>query len=376
MKSYNHLFEELISYDNLYLAIINSSKRKKKRKDVKKVLENPTKYIKIIQEMLINRTFEPQKHPAIQIYDGSSRKLRLIIQPKYLYEQIIHHAVIQVLKPIFMKGMYPFSCGSIPKRGGHYGKRHIEKFIRENKDNNELKYVLKLDIHHYYKSIDINILKEKFKRTIHDAKFLYVINTILDSNIAIYEGKEISMGLPIGFYTSQWFANWLLQKLDHYIKEQLHIKCYVRYVDDMILFYKNKRELHKHFKLIRLHLENIDLNVKSNWQVFKFNYKNKKEKEIGRPLDFMGFKFYRNKTILRKSIMFKAIRKANKISKKDKINWYEASQILSYVGWFKSTNTYNTFKKYIKYPINLCFCKELIRNRNKCLNRQINYLIV
>lgn len=372
MKSYNHLFEELISYDNLHQAIINSAKRKRGREDVQRVLSNPDKYIKKIQKMLIERTCKVEKHKAVAIYDGTSKKTRLIIQPKYLYEQILQHAVVQVLKPIFMKGMYQFSCGSIPDRGGHYGKRYIEKFIKQN-NNSEIKYVLKMDIRRYYQSVDVEILKEKFKKIIHDEKMLYAINLILDSNMAEHEGEQVNMGLPIGFYTSQWFANWFLQDFDHLIKEQLHIKCYVRYIDDIVLFAKNKKELHKDFKIIEKYLSGLNLVIKDNWQVFKFVYTDSKDNEIGRPLDFMGFKFYRNRTTLRRSIMLKATRKALKMKSKEKINWYDASQFMSYMGWFACTDTHNIYLKRIQPCVNINACKRLLSKRQKRINKGENY---
>ncbi|MEI8127976.1 MAG: RNA-directed DNA polymerase [bacterium] len=370
MKSYNHLFEELISYDNLHRAIINSSRRKRKREDVQKVLSNPSFYIEKLQAMLLDKTYAIQKHKAIEIFDGSSKKTRLIIQPKYLFEQIIQHAIVQVLSPIFMKGMYEFSCGSIPNRGCHYGKRHIEKFIRENENSPEIKYILKMDIHHYYQSVDIGILKEKLKKIIRDEKMLYVIDLVLDSNIAEHEGELINMGLPIGFYTSQWFANWFLQDFDHIIKEKLHTKCYVRYVDDIVLFNKNKKELHKNFATLKKYLNSVNLEIKGNWQVFKFEYTTSKGNKIGRPLDFMGFKFYRDKTTLRKSIMLKATRKALRLKNKEKITWYDASQLLSYMGWFKSTDTYNVFQKYIKPNVNIKACKLKIGQRQRLINKE------
>lgn len=372
MKSYNHLFEELISYDNLHQAIINSSRRKRKRKDVRKVLSNPDLYIKKLQALLIERTYKIEKHKAVKIYDSCSKKARFIIQPKYLFEQIIQHAIVQVMQPIFMKGMYEFSCGSIPNRGGHFGKRHIEKFIKRN-EASEIKYVLKLDIRHYYQSVDIDLLKAKFKKLIHDEKMLYVIDLVLDSNIAEYEGEELNMGLPIGFYTSQWFANWFLQPFDHLIKEKLHIKCYVRYIDDIVLFNKSKKELHKDFEIIKQYLGSLNLEIKGNWQVFKFEYTTSKGAEIGRPLDFMGFKFYRNKTTLKKSILFKATKKARRMAAKEKITWYDASQLMSYMGWFKCTDSHDAFLKYIQPCVSIKDCRRVLSKRQKKINEGENY---
>lgn len=369
MKSYNHLFEKLISNENIKTAIIKSSKRKRRRSDVKRVLQNEDNYIKKIQKLLTEQTYVIKKHNAVKIYDGSSKKARLIVQPKYVYEQIIHHAAVQVLQPIFMKGMYEYSCGSIPNRGGHYGKRYIEKFIKKN-NNSEIKYCLKIDIRHYYQNIDINIMKQKLRRIIHDERMLYVLDLILDSNIAMFEGEEINMGLPIGYYTSQWFANFFLQDFDHFVKEKLHAKCYVRYVDDIILFGSNKKKLHNDFIEIKKFLEQLNLEIKPNWQIFKFDYIGKDGKRKGRPLDYMGFKFYRDKTTLRRSIMLKATRKAKRIYKKGNFTWFDSSQILSYMGWFKHTDTYNVYLKFIKPFVCVEACRKLLSQKQKIINKE------
>lgn len=365
MKSYNHLFEKLITNDNLLEAVYNAAKHKRNRPDVKEVLKDPQLYVDRLKAILVNKTYTSCTHKAVRIYDGCSKKVRLIIKPKFLYEQIIQHAVIQVLKPIILKGMYPFSCGSIPNRGCHYGKRYLEKVIRKNSDTPELKYVLKLDIKHFYQSIDIAKVNKMIHNVIHDKDMLEVIDCVLSSNIAEYEGKEVSMGLPIGYYTSQWIANWFLQDLDHFIKEKLHTKFYVRYVDDMVLFAKNKKELYNIYREIEEFLNSKGLTVKSNWKIFKFDYINKFGIRTGFPIDFMGFKFYRDKTTLRKSILLKASRKATKIDKKIKVTSYDASQMLSYFGWFKHTNTYNAFRKHIGSKINITEMKFLIRRRSK-----------
>jgi len=375
MKSYNHLFEKLVSSENINLAITNASKKKRKRKDVRYILANKEETTKRIQDLLINGEFKPQRHKLVKIYDKSSKKERFIIQPYFrvnrqgeeVFEQIIHHAVTQILSPIFMKGMYKYSCGSIPKRGGHYGKKYLEKYIKEH-SSSEMKYCCKFDIRHYYLTVNIPLLKEKFIAKIHDKRMLEVIFAILDSNIATNNGKLFDMGLPIGFYTSQWFANWFLQDLDHYIKEELKIKCFVRYVDDIILLGPNKRDLHKKLKRLQKYLKNIKLDLKKNYQVFKLEG----EKNKGRPIDFMGFKFYINRTTLRKSILHNAVHKARKIQKKQNPTHYDASQMLSYLGWFKSTKTFEYYNRTVSQMISLKACKLLISRKNKGENYELN----
>lgn len=97
----------------------------------------------------------------------------------------------------------------------------------------------------YYPSIDKEILKNKFRKIFKDKELLWLLNIIVGSE----------ENLPIGFYTSQWFANFFLTDLDHYIKENLKIKYYIRYADDMVLFSNNKKNLHKARILIEEYLK-------------------------------------------------------------------------------------------------------------------------
>jgi hypothetical protein len=359
MKSYNHLFEQLISKENLELAIVNSSKDKTRRDIVQDALNNKEVYVKNLQEQLINQTYRIKEHKVYSIIDG---KPRLIIKPDYIREQILHHAIIQVLKPIMLKSMYQYSCGSIPHRGAHYGKVYIEKFIKKNPT--KIKYILKMDVYHFFQSIDINILKAKFKKLIHDDKMLYVINLVLDSNKALYKGKVIDMGLPIGFYTSQWFANFYLQELDHYIKEELQAIGYVRYVDDMIMFHPNKKKLHKTRLAIQEYINNLGLELKGNWQVSRFDYINKEGKRIGRPLDFVGFKFYRDKTVIRKKILYRIYKQVNSI-KKNELTTHKACIILSYYGWMKHTDSTNLYTSKVRPVVPIKKCREYVSKAAK-----------
>ena len=324
--------------------------------EIKKIYENPDKWIDKIQNYAEN--FHNAKHTPVEIYDGIVRKKRIIIVPTYK-EQIIHHMVVNVLKPIFEHGMYEHSYGSLPNRGAHRGKKQIEKWIKYDRKN--IKYCLKMDIRKFFDSIPHDIIKTKLALLIHDEKFLNLLYEIIN---------VIDKGLPLGFYTSQWIANWYLQDLDHYIKEELCAVHYIRYMDDMVIFGSNKRELHKMRKCISEYLQNnLGVQLKDNWQVFRFDY-TRNNKRYGRCLDFMGFKFYRNRTILRESIMLKATRKAKKLSKKEKITIYDIRQMMSYLGWIDYTNTYGMYEKYITPYVNFKYCKKRLSNYDKRIARE------
>lgn len=162
-------------------------------------------------------------------------------------------------------------------------------------------------------------------------------------------------------------SNWYLQVLDHYIKEDLQAAHYVRYMDDMVIFGSNKKKLHRMRKKIAEYLEREGLELKDNWQVFRFNYV-KDGKHRGRDLDFMGFRFFRDRTILRKSIMLKATRKARKLGKKEKPTIYDIRQMLSYLGRIDCTDTYGMYLEHIKPFVNIQYMKRRISRYDRRKN--------
>ena len=337
MKSYNNLYTKFLSDENILLAIKNVCKHKTKRRRFRELKEHPEKYISWIRHEAIH--FRNDRHTPMEIYDGIKRKKRTIIVPSFR-EQIIHHMIVNILKPIFSRSFYYHSYGSIPNRGGHLAKKRIEKFIRKGKD---IKYCLKMDIRKYFDSVSHAVIKAKLSKLIKDRKFLSIVFEVVDVT---------NTGIPLGFYTSQWFANWYLTSLDYFIKQTLKAKAYYRYMDDMVIFGSNKKKLHKFRISINNYLNGIGLELKHTYQVFRFSYGDKY-----RFLDFMGFRLYSNKTILRRSIYLKACKKAKNIWKKSllnkKITLFDMRQMLSYLGWIDATNTYNAYIEYIK-PV-VCF---------------------
>jgi hypothetical protein len=112
----------------------------------------------------------------------------------------------------------------------------------------------------------------------------------------------------------------------------------------------------------------MDLKLKSNYQIFRFDYIDRNGNRRGRFIDFMGFKFYRDKTTIRKGIFARATKTARRISKKDNPTWYDAARMLSYKGWFKGTATFMAFKKYIAPFVNLGKLRKIMSNYSKRRN--------
>ena len=347
MKRIGNIYPKICDKNNIKMAIMCASKGKTNRKNVKKIIDNIDYYVDKTYDLLINKNFQASSYEKKEIIDGVKNKKRIIYKPRFFPDQVIHWCLMLQIENILKKPMYYYSCASIKGKGVKLASVYIKKILRQDFKNT--KYCLKIDITKYFPSIDKEILKSKIRNVIKCKNTLWQIDEIIDS---------CEQGIPIGNYTSQWFANFYLQKLDHFIKEELHVKCYVRYMDDIVIFHSNKKKLHSIKKEIEKVLNEDNLSVKPNWQIFKTD---------SRPLDFLGYKFYRFHTELRSSLALRIKRRVKKIYKKKYITIKDAGSIISYYGWIKSSNSRNFYLKNVKKYIDINECKKVIRNHHKCL---------
>lgn len=348
MKSYSHLYEKFISKENIRAAIYAAAKGKRDKGYVENILENMDACLPRAISYAAN--FHPARHVPKEIYDGIQHKKRQIIVPLF-YEQVVHHAAIQALMPMLMSGMYEHTYASIPGRGLVAGMKATRKWLRHDRRNT--KYYVKLDVKKFFNSIDRHILLDMLARKIHDEKFLDVLRRI----VLLESGN----GLPLGFYTSQWLANFYLSGLDHFIKNSLRVPHYMRYMDDMILWGSNKRKLRRDMQAIAAYLKGINLALKENHQLARFHYI-RNGKDRGRFLDFLGFRFYRNRVTLRRFLMLKLTRKARRIARKgNQCNAYDSRQMVSYYSWLKHTDSHKLYLHHVKPYIDFAKLRNEIR---------------
>lgn len=187
------------------------------------------------------------------------------------------------------------------------------------------KYALKMDIKKFFEHISRIIMMEKLEKVTKDKEFLELCSKIIFS--------VPGTGLPLGFYTSQWFANYYLQDFDHYLREMLMPKYgvhfYLRYMDDMLILGPNKRKLNKLKKEIDSYLRtNLELELKPNSSIFQISDES--------PIDFLGYKFSYGKTTLRRRII-KHILDANGNLYKGKFTIKKLSVNNAYHGWRQSS---------------------------------------
>ena len=327
MKRIGHLYEKMCDLELIKYAIHKAAQGKTQKHYIKRILDNIDDYARKIQDMLVNDAVELSENHQIEIYDRSCSKTRIITVPKFFPDQIIHWVLMLVIEPIIRKGMYRYSCGSVPCRGGMEAKKFVERALKDGK----VRYVAKLDISKFFNSVKPRFLLPMFERKIKDKRVIGLIGKVLEN------GGDC---LPIGYYTSQWFSNFFLEGFDHFVKEELGIRHYVRYVDDMVLLDTNKRKLRKAIVRMEQYLNGIGLHLKENSQVWKVN---------SRPIDFVGFRFYKEKVTLRKKIFFRLCRRVRNIKKAGYITVSQARGLLSLLGWLTHINGWRFYREKI-YP--------------------------
>lgn len=357
MKTFNNISQHFTDKEYISDALREATKggKKKKRYLVQNALFFSEETIEYIQYYITH--FENDKHTPKVIYDGVQRKKRKIIVPS-LREQIVHHVVVDSFYPMFTKGLYEYSYGSLPHRGVHIAKKNLQRWIR--KDPYNFQYILKLDIKKYFENIPHDILKAKLSREVKDKKALEVMFKIIDVT---------NKGLPLGFYTSQWLSMWYLKDFDHFVKEQCYAPHYMRYMDDMIIAGADKEALIETFRKVKEYLKTLGLELNPKSQLFQFCWYDEKGIKHGRDIDFMGFRFYKNKTVVRKSIMIKMTRKAKNVFINPKPTLYQLKQLISYMSYIENCKIYNIWLDYIKPVYEYKKARKRIGNNDRKVNK-------
>ena len=321
MKRVGNLYEKIISIENLELADRKARKGKGNTYGIKLHDKDKESNILKLHQALKNKTFKTSEYRVFKIYEPKERD---IYQLPYYPDRIVHHAVMNVLEDIWVNTFTIDSYSCIKKRGIHGVLRNMKRAL---KDRDNTKYCLKLDIKKYYPSIDHCILKKIIRKKIKDKDLLDLLDEIIDS----------TSGVPIGNYLSQYFANLYLTYFDHWLKEELKVKYYFRYADDMVILSPGKEYLHGLLVQINNYLsENLNLCLKGNYQIFPVE---------ARGLDFVGYVFRHDYILMRKSIKQRMCKKVAKLRKSGTSENEIVHKISSWTGWAGHCNSKNLINK-------------------------------
>ena len=301
--------------DNLILADKKARRKKNKSYGVRLWDKNREANFQKLQQELISGTYRTSEYSIYTIYEPKEREIyRLPYR-----DRIVHHAIMNILEPIWMKVMTKDTYSCIKKRGIHLAAKLARKAMVEGPKNTV--YCLKIDIKKFYPSIDHGILKQIIRKKIKCKRTLALLDGIIDS----------APGVPIGNYLSQFFANLYLAYFDHDVKEKCGVRYYFRYADDIVILAKTKAFLHAILGKIRIMLSSLKLRVKENYQVFPTQI---------RGLDFVGYVIWRFYVRLRKSIKKRFARKVFRgRAAVGTSAWW------SYCGWVKHCDGKHLIKK-------------------------------
>lgn len=339
-KKLKNVYQLLYDNDNLILSQYTAQKGKGSRKEISDFNNHILENLQSLYEMLRNETYTPGEYRVKTIYEP---KERVIMIAPFFPDRIVHHCIINVLGDFWQHLYIGNTYACIKGRGTHKCMLDVHKAMVSDKKGT--KYCLKIDIRKFFDNVDHAALKRIIRYTIADEQLLRLLDKIIDSN-----GKE--KGLPIGNFTSQYLANIYLTYFDHWMKEDMKVKYYYRYMDDIVILAGNKERLHYLLDMMGLYLATeLKVEIKPNWQIFPVD---------DRGIDYVGFKQNHYGILLRKSILSRFYKKYERINKIYKIkNESDIKHLFpSEYGWIIRCD-----EEHSKFILNNC-----INNGDKCIN--------
>jgi len=247
MKTYRQLYPQICEWDNLYVAYRKARKGKRSRPPAATFEYDQEANLVRLQQELVEKSYSPGPYYSFYIHEPKRR----LISAAPFRDRVVHHALCNVIEPIFERSFIYDSYANRKGKGTHRALDRAQQFARR------FRYVLQCDLRQFFPSIDHAILRGILARKIADQEVLWLIERIIASGVGVlsevydmhwFPGDDLlaaarPRGLPIGNLTSQFWANCYLDPLDQFIKRELHCRGYVRYVDDLLLFADDKSTL-------------------------------------------------------------------------------------------------------------------------------------
>lgn len=353
----NATLADVASYGNLLIAHAHARRGKGYYQSVKVFEENKTALLHELETSLLNGTFRTSPYHHKTITD--SGKEREIAKLPYFPDRIVHWAIMLQLESAFIRAFSTHTHAAISGRGIHTALHQTRKFLLEHPE--ETRYCLKIDVQKYFPHINHTVLKHQVRSLTQDKGLL----ALLDENI-----DSTDTGVPIGNYTSQYYANLYLSPLDRWLEQRNinYVRLHVRYMDDICIFGKSAAELHQlHRELEWFMSRNLYLTIKPNWQVFP---------TAVRGIDFVGYRIFPNRVMLRKSTFANMRRNLSAVRRhleEGKYSDSDRSSIASYSGWIMHCTPkvrQDLFERYIMPLIDMLpesdskFKKKLLKRYN------------
>ena len=326
------LVEAMADYANVQKAYNKARKCKRYRKDVLIFTKDKEENLETVRNDILGLSYEPSEYRYFKVYEPKERQIMALP----FYDRVVQHAINNVLEPIFYQRFIFHSYACRKTKGMHAASDKLQAWLYEWQKfhPDQPLYAIKADIHHYFQSINHEILKAEIRKVIKDAGALVLIDRIIDHNGQMPDG----VGIPVGNLTSQLFANIYLNKLDQYIKHTLGAKDYMRYMDDFIILSPDKEQLRHWLADIERFLRD-ELKLELNPKTTILSAKN--------GIDFVGYKHRATHRKVRPDSV-KRIKKTIKKYESGKITKEQLQKsIASWTGHAGHADSYNLQKKII-----------------------------
>jgi retron-type reverse transcriptase len=337
MKRYGKLWSNLVSFENLLRAAEKACRGKRLRPAVARFNFELERELWTLHEELVTRTYRPGAYRTFYIYEPKKRQ----ISAAPYRDRVVHHALVNVLEPIFERTFIYDSYACRRCKGTHAAVTRCQQYARR------FRYVLKADIQKFFPSVDHEILQDLIARKIKDACVQWLVEQIVThSNTqepvlnwfrgdTLFTPTERRRGMPIGNQTSQFFANVYLDPLDHFVKDRLRINGYARYVDDFLVFSHDKRVLRDVQSQISDFLIGLRLRLHSRKNVVF---------PVSQGIRFLGYRVFPTHRLLVKDNVWRFRRRLQRMQRayaERRLSAAEVGQrILSWIGHAGQANTY------------------------------------
>jgi RNA-directed DNA polymerase len=247
LKTYRNLYPQVHTWENLELAYRKARKGKRARDPVAAFEFDRERNLVELQEELRRKTYRPGPYHSFVIHEPKRR----LISAAPFRDRVVHHALCNVIEPVFERRFIFDSYANRVAKGTHRALDRCTTFARR------YRYALPCDVRQFFPSIDHAILRKILARYLADADVMWLVDRILESGVGVlaeeyrmawFPGDDLlaaarPRGLPIGNLTSQFWANCYLNVLDQFVKRELKCPAYLRYVDDMLFFADDKPQL-------------------------------------------------------------------------------------------------------------------------------------
>ena len=329
-KTIRNKYYKYLSFDRLMEAHKKARRGKGLRDEIILFNLKQEEYIMYLLESLGKKTY---KHGGYSTFYVTEPKVRKIEKSRYI-DRVVHRWLVDnFLEPYFVPTFINTSYACLKGRGMHKACLDVQKAMKHCENIWGSYYILKMDVTKYFENIDKRTLLGILERKILDKDLMWLIKEILYA-------QEKEVGLEIGNYTSQLFANIYLNELDQYVKKELGIKYYFRYMDDAVLFFKNKEEAKYCLeKIKKFLLSKLELCLNRKTQIFKNT----------QGVNFCGYKINEYRLKIRdkgKRKLKKKIKKLKCLVKNGEISSLEARKYLAgHIGYIKIADTYNLENK-------------------------------